>query len=152
MAPLRVNFQINSVYDLLPWKANLFKKKRGGGGQNDPSSPFCQGPQTTEHVLSTRMIHMEAQQSVPRAFVINAAKGDSKPPVEKVVFTIEGATKSWVLRATKSIIRKKAYLTDAMIGKSPQTFQRGTNIPWLSENQGWDLVLWSNQPQLDKLS
>ena len=56
MAPLRTNFLIRSVYDLLPSNANLVR----WGKKEDPTCPLRQGRQTTEHVLSSGAIHMKA--------------------------------------------------------------------------------------------
>ena len=47
--PLRLSFLLRSVYDLLPWPANLCRC----GLTTDPKCSLCDKPGTLEHVLSS---------------------------------------------------------------------------------------------------
>ena len=103
MAPLRISFNLRSVYDLLPSKANLVK----WGKSDDPACPLCQGKQTVEHVLSSCKValaqgrytwrHNQVLKEIVYAITdhVCSAAGHTMPSEASATFYSAGGSKIW---------------------------------------------------------
>ena len=114
-ASLRISLLVRSVYDLLPYNANLLR----WGKKEDTTCPLCNDRQTTEHVLSWCKLALSQGRYTWRhnrvlqelAVVISMAKGQSTHlEADADIFTTEGSAKSWHGMAVKSTNQRNCLL------------------------------------------